>query len=188
MQRPADEAVTSVLASVRRAGETARAAIGGLDVTAPPEEVASRLAASAGQLAHCRSAISASLSAAALAGGGGGGGGIAAATSASPGGGGGGEAQLRYQVVRPCALPAVPAHLPEFLRTRKDAAMASADVAAEAAGAAAGSGVPEHNAAVARVTRAYEAAAGAALAAMRAEHAALAARAAAAAPPPPPPP
>jgi len=37
---------------------------------------------------------------------------------------------LRYQALRPTALPEVPADVPELLRTRKAAAMAAADRAA----------------------------------------------------------
>jgi len=95
---------------------------------------------------------------------------------------------LRYQALRPAALPLVPAHVPELLRTRKEAAMAAADRAAEAAGlgrgrggAAAAEALAGHNALVGRVVRSYETAASAAAARIRARHAAAAAEAAAAA-------
>ena len=144
-----DVEVVAALTSVRRAAEIARGSMGELDVSARPEALSRRVTAAAAQLGVLRAAIAAPA--------------------------------LRYQAVRPTALPDVPAHVPELLRTRKAAAMSAADRGAEALGAARASAaaaaapnapaaVPEHNALVARVVRAYEAEASAAVGRMRARN------------------
>ncbi len=130
--------VAASLTAVKRAAETCRSSLGQLDlVTAPAEEVASRLAAAAHQLNALRGAIQS-------------------------------DPALRYQAVRPVALPGNPAHVPEFLLTRKEAAQVDADAAAEAAGAAAATTTSEHTAAAAALVAHFDRLAAAALADFRA--------------------
>jgi hypothetical protein len=68
---------------------------------------------------------------------------------------------LRFQAAAPVAVPAVPSHVPEFLRTRKEPEQDAADARAEEAGR--GLDALAYNAACKRLLEAYSAAASAAL-------------------------
>jgi hypothetical protein len=142
MDRPAagdDLLIASALASVKRAAETSRTSLGQLDVTAPVDEVVSRMQAAASQLQVLKQAIS--------------------------------ESSLRYQAVRPVAVPGNPAHVPEFLRTRKDAHVTDSDAVAERRGAAASTTTSEHNAVVEALAQDYDRRAMALVSELRARHA-----------------
>ena len=127
--------VASSIATIKRAAETIRSSLGQLDVTAPSDEVVSRMQASSSQLEALRQAIS--------------------------------DSMLRYQAVRPIALPSNAAHVPEFLRTHKEAHMIEADLAAERRGASAAISTSAHNIAMEHLSRDYDARASALVAAMR---------------------
>lgn len=79
---------------------------------------------------------------------------------------------LRYQAVRPIAVPEVAQHVPDFLATRKAAATAEADAAAERLGAAATIPTAEYNASVDALIRQYDGLARGAVAEFRASSAA----------------
>ncbi len=79
---------------------------------------------------------------------------------------------LRYQAVRPIAVPAVPEHIPEFLRTKKDPAAIEADAVAERVGAAAPTTTSEYNLDVSSLARHYDRLAVAAISSFKGSHAA----------------
>lgn len=79
---------------------------------------------------------------------------------------------LRYQAVRPVAVPEIAQHVPDFLATRKAAATAEADAAAERIGAAATIPTADYNTAIDALIRQYDGLARIAVAEFRASSAA----------------